>query len=270
VQQKNGPRYRELGLDGKARSRAERAIARILTGGNALTRRELQEALGKSRIDLEGQRFPFMLSHCELEAVICSGPPNGKQQTFALLDDRVPPGASVSPDRATTELIGRYLGSHGPSTIKDMTWWSGLKATDLRRALEEMGGEVQNEEVEGLTLWMTNAPRPSSSDDRSIHLLQAYDELIVGYSESRYIGDPRAVAARAAFKDRSMPTGVVLSGVHVIGHWRRSIKERSAEVEVLLYEEQSAATLKRLDVAVRAFGAFLGREVGIRTGLLSG
>jgi hypothetical protein len=49
------------------------AIARALEGGARLTRDQLAAVLDRTGIDRVGQRMPYILIHCELEAVICSG-----------------------------------------------------------------------------------------------------------------------------------------------------------------------------------------------------
>src|SRR5204863_8747347 len=71
VHQHNGPRYRELGLDETTRARSEAVIISALEGGNRLTRDEIGRALDRAKIDRSGQRLPYMLLHCELEAAIC-------------------------------------------------------------------------------------------------------------------------------------------------------------------------------------------------------
>ena len=85
--------------------------------------------------------------------MIGSGGLSGKQQTYALLDERVPAGGRFDRDDALVELVRRYLTSHGPATVKDMSWWSGLTMTDGRKALELIGEEVRRE-VDGMALWL--------------------------------------------------------------------------------------------------------------------
>src|SRR5687768_8116349 len=109
VQQGNAGRYRELGLDERTRARAEKVIVAALEGGNRLTRKEIGAVLDDAGIDRSGQRMPYILSHCELEAVIGSGGLAGKQHTFALLDDHVPAGGRFDRDDALVQLVRRYL-----------------------------------------------------------------------------------------------------------------------------------------------------------------
>ena len=80
--------------------------------------------------------MPYLLMHCELVGLIGSGGRKGKQHTYALLTNGCPPRAPVDRDDALIELVRRYLGSHGPATVKDMSWWSGLTMTDIRHGID--------------------------------------------------------------------------------------------------------------------------------------
>lgn len=268
VQQGLASRYRRLGLDPKTRSKGERVIAKALEGGNHLTRAELADRVRGARIDHEGQRLPHLLSHCELESVICSGRVRGKHQTYALFDERVPKGRAFNRERALADLVSRYLGSHGPASLKDMAWWSGLTVGDLHVGLEDLGDEVTQEGVKDVTLWsLGDAPRGGARKDR-VQLLQAYDEFVVGYTESRYLDDPRAAEAKKAFVDRTMPTGIVMLGSRVVGHWRRSTKDKTIGVEALLYEDLRGPGATALEDAARDLGRFVAKESHLTVGLL--
>ena len=257
VQQGSAGRYRELGLDARTLARGEKVIASALEGGNRLTRREIGAVLDGSGIDRSGQRMPYFLSHCELEAVIGSGGLAGKQQTYALLDERVPAGGRFDRDDSLVELVRRYLTSHGPATVKDMSWWSGLTMTDLRKALELLGEEVASETVDGMVLSSLASDDSPPRAARGAHLLQTYDELGVGYTESRFLGDPSAERARAAWGDRTYPSGVFLLNGRVGGHWRRTIERGSIRVEVHPYQEAKRADVKAIETAAARLGRFL-------------
>ena len=261
VQQGNAGRYRELGLDTRIRARAEKVIVSALEGGNRLTRKEIAAVLDDSGIDRSGQRMPYFLSHCELEAVIGSGGLAGKQQTYALLDERVPSGGRFDQDDSLVELVRRYLTSHGPATVKDMSWWSGLTMTDLRKARELLGDEVRSETVDGMVLWSIASDDSPPPAPRGAHLLQTYDELGVGYSESRFLGDPGAERARAAWGDRTYPSGVLLLNGRVGGHWRRTIERTEVPIEAHLYQKPKPSDTKSLEAAAARLGRFLGMPV---------
>jgi Winged helix DNA-binding domain len=193
--------------------------------------------------------------------VIGSGGLAGKQQTYALLDERVPAGGRFDRDDALVELVRRYLTSHGPATMKDMSWWSGLTMADLRKGLEHLGEEVRSETLDGMVLWSIasdDSPPPAA---RGAHLLQTYDELVVGYTQSRFFGNPGAEKARAAWSDRTYPSGVLLLNGLVGGHWRRTIERTEVPIELHLYQKPKPADTKSLEAAAARLGRFLGLPV---------
>jgi hypothetical protein len=263
VQQWNAGRYRELGLDARTRVRGEKVIVSALEGGNRLTRKEIAKVLEDSGIDRSGQRMPYILIHCELEAVIGSGGLAGKQQTYILLDDRIPAGGPFDRDDALAELVRRYLMSHGPATVKDMRWWSGLTMADLRTGLEHLGEKVQSDQLDGMVLWSIASEDSPPPAPRGAHLLQTYDELVVGYAESRFYGDPGAEKARAAWSDRTYPSGMLLLNGRIVGHWRRTIERTEVPIEFHLYQEPKPADTKALEAAATNLGRFLDLPVSL-------
>lgn len=105
----------------------------------------------------------------ELDGVVCSGPRTGKQFTYALLDERVPPAKPLSRDEALAKLTRSYFRSHGPATLQDFVWWSGLAVVDARRGME-LAGEKE-----------TRMTRISTRIEHACHLLPAFDEYFVAY-----------------------------------------------------------------------------------------
>jgi Winged helix DNA-binding domain len=263
VHQHNAPRYRDLGLDAETRARCEGVIVSALEGASRLTRDGIGTALENAGIDTSGQRLPYVLMHCELEAAICSGGREGKQHAYALVDERVPEQESFDRDDALTELVRRYLRSHGPATVKDLRWWSSLTVSDIKKALSLLGDEVQHETSEGLTFWSTPLDEAPGPKGPAVHLLQPYDEFVIGYSESRYFGDPRADVAREAWRDRSLPNGVILVNGGFAGHWRRTIGKDLIEVEALVYQDLESVDAEVLEDAASRLGRFIGREVSL-------
>jgi hypothetical protein len=267
VQQGNAGRYRDLGLDERTRARAVEVIVSALVGGNRLTRNEIGAVLDDAGIDREGQRLPYILMHCELEAVIGSGGLSGKQHSYALLDERVPKGRRFDRDDAMVELARRYLRSHGPATVKDMNWWSGFTMADIRKALEMLGDEVRSETVDGIVFWSVAADEAPPPPARGAHLLQTYDELVVGFSESRFHGDSGAEVARAAWGDRTFPSGILLLNGGVGGHWRRTIDRKTVAVEVHLYGEPKRGGRGAIERATADLGRFLGMPADVEVHL---
>ena len=123
----------------------------------------------------------------ELDAVICSGPRRGKQQTYMLLEERAPGAPDLPRDAALAELAARFFAGHGPATEKDLAWWASLTLAEVRAAIGRAGDRLRREEAGGLVLW-SSAAEPA--DDAApapgapvVHLIQGYDEYIMGYAE---------------------------------------------------------------------------------------
>ena len=162
------------------------------------------------------------------------------------------------------ELVRRYLASHGPATVKDLSWWSGLTMTDLRAALGSLGDEVASDEIDGLTFWSSvseRSRRPAAA--RGVHLLQTYDELVVGYTESRFHGDTSGDLARQAWSDRTFPTGLFLLHGRIGGHWRRTIDPKRVRASFHTYGAVSGDDARTLESAAARLGRFLGLPVTV-------
>lgn len=255
VRQATAARFRELGLDGHTLARAETVVEAALAEGTQLTRNELGNALDEGGVDRSGQRFPHILMHLEIEAVICSGARKGKNHTYALFDDRVPPSRPFDRDDAVAELIRRFLSSHGPATVQDFRWWSSLKAADVGRGLDLLGNEAVAETIDGVELWSLADEHDWPRRTRTPHLLQIYDELVVGYTLSRFFGDPRRTTEIAAWRDRSAPGNVLLVDGRVEGRWRRTIDKDGVRLKVWTHDEPDLRALER---AAARVGRFLG------------
>jgi len=122
----------QLGTHAELRTRAMRVIERALTNEESLTRHELADHLDRAGIPVRLTALTLVVMHAELEALVCSGPRRGNRSTYALLDRRVPRSASLDRDEALAELTKRYYQSHGPATVRDFAWWSGLTVADAR------------------------------------------------------------------------------------------------------------------------------------------
>ncbi len=258
VQRANASRYRELDLDTRTLARSERVILRALGDGSHLTRAELGEQLTRSGIDVSGQRLPHVLMHCELALAICSGARRGKEHTYAAFDDRVPASKRLDDADATRWLVQRYLRSHGPASIPDIQWWASLRASDVRTALDELGSNVRSSITDGIELWWYE-PHDASRSRSSVTLLETYDEFIVGYTRTRFLGDARAPAAGAGWRGGPV-RNVVIRGGTVVGLWKRAKTNAKVSIGIRTFGELSPGDLSSLRREVDRFGAFYGLD----------
>ena len=253
--------YRQLGLDDATFQRSDVVLAGALEGAQR-TRKQLAAALEGAGVELGGFRLAYLLMHAELDGIVCSGAPRGRQQTYALLEERAPRAASLAREQALAELTVRYFTSHGPATVKDFGWWSSLTAADIRQGLELAGPRLRREAVDGVDYWFAGSPPPTRPASPTVHLLQGYDEYIVGYSQSKWVLN---LAGRTLLQTRPVFTGAAILDGQLVGHWKRTVGRDTVAFEVALYEPFDDAQTEALRVAADRHGEFLGLAATVTT-----
>jgi hypothetical protein len=249
-------RHQQLGLDDEAFDRSRRAVRAALQGGRRLPRRALYQVLESAQISPAGQRGIHILGRLAQEGVICFGPREGKQQTFTLLDEWIPAAARKPRDEALAELVRRYFTSHGPATLPDFVWWSGLTTSDARAGLELARSHLVREVIGEQTYWLPASPFTGAQALQTAHLLPAFDEYLVGYKDRSAILDP--VYARQTNAGGGMLSPTILVDGQVAGTWRRSLKKGSVTVTPGWFVEPDSAEEQAFAEAARRYGAFLG------------
>lgn len=244
-------RLKRLRLTDKVLSRAIDLLENNLRH-EPLLRREIAAVLRQDGITLEDNRLAHILMFAEANGVVCGGPPRAGQHSYTLLREAVRGRQQTTPADPATELLRRYLMTHAPATLDDFRWWSSLPARDARRALDAMGDELMREQAEGFDLLsIRGQERSVDIQSPSVLLLQAYDEFIVGYRESRIL----MAESRSAMWDRSLTGVVVVDGVH-FGNWR--LRRRThPDVEVRLERSLSRPTRAALERAIERYLAYV-------------
>jgi hypothetical protein len=182
--------------------------------------------------------------HAELDALICSGPRNGKQFTYALLDDRAPQTKAMTREEALAQLTRRYFASHGPATSSDFMWWAGLAANDVKLGLELVRSQLVKEVIDGKTYWLPSPTPTVTRATRVAYLLPSYDEYLVAYEDRSAAIDPK-------HRERSTTTNVVFDSTivwngRIVGSWNRKIEKTSVNVTVSLWHHSAKQKLARL------------------------
>jgi len=253
-------RERELGMDPPFVSRAIDAMARALEGARALARPEVGTALIDAGIDWRNDLglLAHLASAAELEAVICSGPLAGAQQTYALLDERAPPTPARDREGAVAELVCRYFTSHGPATLNDFAWWSGLTVGDARQGLAAFGTRFTSQKVGDLTYWFDSEVVAGPTESSAMLLLPNYDEFTVAY-RSRALFYPREIVYRPGPRYDAPFGNVIVVGGVVLGIWKRSLRKGQLLVEPEWFNPPSAEQQGACAQAIAHYAAFMGR-----------
>lgn len=252
---------RKNGLTTTAVVRGVKTIARALEGRRHLTRRELADALQRAGIPVSGQALACVVMQAELEGIVCSGPRRGKQFTYALLAERVPAAPVRSLDESLAELTTRYFTSHGPATIRDFVWWSGLTVAQAKAGIALVGAVLECREIDGKACWFAAGSRARRVGSPLVHLLPIYDEFLIAFKDREWSSPTLARRPGApAMTPNSFVHQLVIDG-RVEGSWTSTVGRNGVAIDVSPFGELSSAQCKAVDAAAARYGRFLQQQV---------
>jgi hypothetical protein len=251
VNLKCGSAFRRFELDPTVFKRSNRALINALKGGKHIARSELRAALDRAGVMTgDNIRFQHILIRAELDGIICSGPRQGKQFSYALLDERVPPSKPLTRDEALVELTRRYFSSHGPANLQDFVWWSGLTAADARRGIGFISDDLKTTTYDGKVYWAfrtrSNAPRAQDPP----YLLPAFDEYNVAYKD-------RGIVNELLPTWNALGPTVIVDG-KVVGTWKASVNKSSVKIDVSSARPLTKSETTAITEAAERYAAFLG------------
>ena len=241
-------RVREAaGITDEVAAEGRRLLERALADG-PLSRPALYARLDDGGWETTRQRGYHLIVDLAQQGVVVQAGMDGKQPTFALLEDWVPTSREVDDDEGLAIMVERYVRGHGPVGEKDVAGWWGGTLKQVRAALAQLGDRVHRED--GL-LVHRDAEAPATGLTR--HLLPAFDEYLLGHKDRSHVLDPEQL-------ERIVPGGngvfggtVVVDGV-VAGTWKRA----GDVVEVSPF-----GPLPDLGDAAAAYSRFLGEPVTV-------
>ncbi len=243
-------------LDEAVFARSRKVFERALQGGKQLSRNAMYQALEAAHISAAGGRGLQIVWRLAQEGLVCFGAREGKQPTFVLLDEWVPNAKSMERDEALAELARRYFTGHGPATVQDFMWWSGLAATDALAGLEMVKPHLAQEVMGGRTYWFSSSTSTAQEASPTAYLLPAYDEYTVAYKDRSAVLDPSYARRADSGYGIASPT-MVLDG-QVVGTWKRTLKKGSVVITPNPFTRLKKAEERAFAVAARQYGAFLG------------
>lgn len=260
VHQANAFMYRRLGLDAELFKRSNTVLENTFQGGLQLTRDELRSILKKSGIAAsDNLRMAYIMMQAELDGLICSGARRGKQFTYALLDERVPPGKPMDLETSLAELARRYFASRGPATVQDFAKWSGLTAATANRGLEAVKDQLAAEMANGQVYWLPEPAAAPVDISPTAHILSIYDEYISGYKDRSALGDD-GLGARLFALGNALTYIVVIDG-QIVGTAKRKLTKNAVIVETKFFTTLSEPEHQAVRAAIRRYADFLNRPL---------
>lgn len=250
-------RHERYGLDKTVLARIRKLLVGALQGEQPLTRDEIYNLLERARISVAGQRGYHILWRMGLERVICFGGRKGKQPTYTLLDEWAPKSRPLDRDTALAELSLRYFISHGPATLQDFVWWSGLKVTEAKAGLAMVSGQLDSVTVEDKVYWMKPEPPVLGKIDSTVHLLPGFDEYVLGYRDRNAVLDP-ADAQKIVPGGNGMFFSTIVINGRVAGTWKRNIQKKKVAIDLNPFRPLRKAETRGVELAAGRYAEFLG------------
>jgi hypothetical protein len=250
----------KIGIEESHLNNYNEKLQRLLSNNNHLTRDEIITELGGIKRTTNTISPVLILMNAELDGIVCSGKMHGKKSTYALLDERVKATNKISKDEALAKLAGKYFKSHGPATIQDFSWWSGLSLTNSRLALELIKPELASFQIEGNIFWFYEASI-SNENDQLLHLLPAFDEFLISYKDRT-----ASIALEhqpLAFTKNGIFNPVIAINGKVEGTWKRSIKKETVKIEIKPIGSFDKYTSGLITNKAKMYGDFLDLKVEI-------
>jgi hypothetical protein len=258
-------RRKELELTDALLKKSNSIIEKALTKQGHLTRDELVMELKKGKIAVDNYRSSHLLFWAEMEALICSGSLKNKQPTYALLHAWVPKTKELTKEEAVTQLALRYFNSHGPATLPDFVWWSGLNITDARRGLENIKDQLQEEKINGQTYWMSPSLIIPSRRQNSVYFLPAYDEFIISYKDrTAILAD---IFQKKAISENGLFRPVIVINGQAVGSWKRSVQKDRTLIETIFFKPPAKTMTALIKKSAAAYGHYLDQPVELKQAL---
>ena len=255
-------RHRQLGLAAEDFARGRTIVAQALGRDRILCRTALFAALQQGGIKTAGQRGIHLLQHLTMDRMLCFGPHAGREPTFTLFDAWLPGAAALDRDESLRTVAERYFTSHGPATLHDFVWWTGLTVGDARRALEMAAPALEGMRSGDTDYWMACGLRDVGPDAEGAHLLPAFDEILLGYRDRSATLAPKHAGlvvpgANGVFQ------AIMLLDARVCGTWRRATGATSTALALAPFVRLGARRRGMFGAAAERYAQFLGTPVTI-------
>jgi hypothetical protein len=255
-------RHKQLGLAPAILTKSFAVLEKALGGGIHLTREEMITALQKAKIATAEGRASHLFLCAEAAGLICSGAMKNGQPTYALLDEWVPKAKSLPKEETLAKLAARYFRGHGPATLPDFIWWSGLPVGEARRALESAKWDLHSETMESVTYWFSGGLSVPKAASDSVYLLPAFDEFLISYKD-RLASLPHENHHKAVSNNGIFYPVIVLNG-RVTGTWKRTIKTDKAgapaAVQTTFFERPDRTTAGLIEKATARYIRFIKKR----------
>lgn len=250
-----------FGLDEALVARCRNVVVKALEGGHSLSREELVRRIAESGSQIEGQIGNHLLRRFGNEGLLCNGAAVGREPAFALRDEWVAKPVRFDREAALAEIALRYFRSHGPATLQDFVWWTGLPASAARAGIASIGKALSRCLVSERDYWFMGEQDAARSSD--VELLPAFDEHLLGYQDRRAVLDDKWAANICPGGNGIFRSTIVVKG-RVAGLWKRKDSVKNLVLEIMPFETLSPTVRRRIESSARHLSTFYEKPVIVR------
>ena len=197
-----------------------------------------------------------------MDGIICSGKQKNGKPTYAILEEWVPEHKRTYKDEALKELAHRYFNSHGPATINDFYWWSGLSMSDAKLALDYNKDYLTSEVILNQIYWMAENKLKPKPDFNEIYFLPAYDEFLISYRDRA--ASLSLVHTKKVISNNGIFYPTVLQNGQVIGTWKRNIKNNRVILTLNIFKPGTPNQNNILLKSITQYSNFIGKTIEIK------
>ena len=229
-------------------------LEKLLEQESFLTRQEILERLIAEGLEADTHTVNRLLDFGELDGIVGSGQVKGNKHSYCLLQRYIPKPPSIPKEEAIERLARRFFTSHGPATLQDFVWWSGMLISDAKKGLELIKHDFIAEEINGRTFWMKNDIKIPEKPDPHPLLLPPFDEYVVSYKDRSEIIEDKHYSKVMTKNGLFSPT-IMLNG-EIVGSWKKATKNKKPEVELSFFNKANKQTLNLFEqptLSVKAF-----------------
>ena len=199
------------------------------------------------------------------EGLTVHAQPCNAEACFARLDKWLPNLKldTIDEEEAKEKLLLKYLGSYGPASVQDFASWSGLMASDARKALESVASELEEVKIEDVKgqFWMRKKDYKTliemNLDEKTpAHLLPKFDSFVLGHKDRIRI--IRKEFMKQVFRKAGDIAASILVNDNIVGTWRYKKTKNSVTVSISPFQKLRKEDLKDIKSVAEDFSLFIG------------
>ena len=208
-------------------------------------------ALKDKGITMDDHRLSYHIRLAEYSGLLCSGDLYPMKHSYALAVDKLPKAPQMTKEEALARLARTYFRSHGPATLEDFVWWSGLNIGDCRKGLSAIQNELVEERWKGLSFFRHQDSRTRGFRSGTVTLLPPYDEYLIGYKSRHVSVHPDHM--HRAHSGNGIFWPVILQDGEAKGNWSAA----SGKVKIDVFHSNASLNQKMLEEEMARYQKFI-------------